>query len=471
MLIMNFITRFWEKNNRLPEKLTPLKSAPLYYTKFQIIIIVLFVFILNSCDQKPARIGDEIQPDRNALSVVFSDSTQINAYSSREDTIRTDVTTEMLAGSMYDATFGTSVAGFYTQFRLSTSGHSFGTNPVADSMVLQLAYSGIYGDTLTQQTIRVYELLEDIYVDSSYYSNSFKETSGTDMANFSYLPRPNSPYPFDGDTLDPMIRIRLSDISTELMNRIVNADSTDLDSNNHLQDFFKGLYVVADPVTTGGSVSYFSIATTNSYLKIYYKNDEEDSLYYTFYVTSYDEHYNVFNHNNYQNADPVFIEQVVNKDTALGTNTLYMQSMGGVKTRIRFPNLAEYPEFMGKNIIVNEAKLFLTGSEESTIYTPPAQLALVSDDGDGSYSVLDDQLEGASYFGGTYKSSVNEYQFRLTRYVQDILINGKDRNDYGLLLFIIGASGKADRWVFNGTNPEIDTLKPLRLQIVYTVHN
>lgn len=449
-----------------------MKIKSIYYVKSIILFIVLFAFTIVSCNKKPAHIGDEIQPDRNLLSVSFSDTTQIVAYSSREDSIRTDATTDMLVGSMTDPTFGTTVAGFYTQFRLSTSGHSFGVNPIADSLVLQLAYSGAYGDTLTQQTFRVHELLEDIIVDSSYFSTSSKQTSITDYANFSFQPRPKSLFTLGIDTtLPPMIRLRLNDVSNELMNKLIHADSTDLDSNVSLQKFFKGLYVVADPVASGGAISYFSLTGTNSYLRIYYKNDESDSLSYTFYVTSNDEHFNVYNHNNYQNASPEFVNQVVNKDTLLGAKTLYMQAMGGVKTRIRFPNIIDYPDFIGKKIVINEAKLFLTGVEKPTIYTPPAQLALVSDDGDGTYTVLDDQLEGATYFGGTYKSSVNEYQFRLTRYIQDMLLNGKGRDDHGLLLFVIGASGKADQWVFNGAIPQVDTLKPLRLQIVYSVIN
>ncbi|NOU46452.1 MAG: DUF4270 domain-containing protein [Bacteroidales bacterium] len=447
-----------------------MKSTSTYYTRIIALSLIISVFILISCNKKPARIGDGIQPDQNLLSVSFSDATNIVAYSSIEDSIRTDATTEMLLGSIADPTFGTSVAGFYTQFRLSTNGHTFGDNPVADSMVLRLAYKTAYGDTLTQQTVHVYELLEDLFVDSSYYSNSVKQTSATDLANFSFKPEPNTPFAYDGDTL-PMICLKLSDISTGLMDRLIHADSTDLDSNVSFQKFFKGLYIVADPVASGGAVSYFSLTSTNSFLTLYYKNDEEDSLSYTFFVTSNDEHYNVFNHNNYQNADPAFIGQVVQKDTLLGTSKLYMEGMGGVKTRIRFPNLADYPEFAGKKVVINEAKLFLTGVETPTVYSAPSQLALVNDDGDGTYSVLDDQLEGSSYFGGTYKSSVNEYQFRLTRYIQDMLLNGKGRDDHGLLLFIIGASGKADRWVFNGTNPSEDTLKPLRLQVVYSVLN
>jgi len=468
---MIFTTRFLEKSNCLHLKSSPLKSISNNHAKFVSLILVLSIFTFLSCNKKPARIGDGIQPDRNLISVLFSDTTNIVAYSSREDSIRTDATTEMLLGSITDPTFGTSGAGFYSQFRLSTNGHSFGTNPIADSMVLQLAYKNVYGDTLTQQTIHVYELMEDIFVDSAYYSTSHKLTSNTDLANFNLSLRPNAPFALGSDTLAPMIRLRLNDISSELMNRLIHADSNEIDSNNHFQQLFKGLYVTADPVTSGGAIAYFTISGADSFIRLYYKNDEADSLIYTFYVTSKDEHYNVFNHNNYQNADPVFVNQVVQKDTLLGTSKLYMQAMGGVKTRIRFPNLADYPAFIGKNIVVNEAKLFLTGSEKSTTYAAPAQLALVNDDGDGTYSVLADQLEGSTYFGGVYKPSVNEYQFRLTRYVQDMILNGKDRPDYGLLLFIVGASGKADRWVFNGSDPQIDTLQALRLQVVYSVVN
>ena len=451
-----------------------MKSTFHINTSLIVLCFTIVVFVISSCNEKPRHIGATIQPNRDLLSVSFTDSAYIVAYSLPEDSIRTDATTEMLAGSIIDPIFGSSVAGFYSQFRLSTSGHSFGTNPVADSLVLQLAYKDAYGDTLSTQTVRVYELLEDIFVDSAYYSKSFKQTSTTDLANFSFAPRPKSTIVNALDTLHPFsprIRIRLSDLSAELMDKLMHASATDIDSNNHFQEYFKGLYIVADRIASGGAISYFNIGSTESYLRLYHKNDEADSLSYTFYVTSYDEHYNVFNQFNYQNAEPALVNQVVNGDTMLGTSNLYMQAMSGIKTKIRFPKIAEYQEFVGKNIVINEAKLFLSGIEKPSTYGAPAQLILVKDDGDGTFTVLQDQLEGAVYFGGNYKSSVNEYQFRLTRYIQDLLINGKGNDDYGLLLFIPGASGKADRWKFNGTNPQSDTLKPLRLEVVYSIMN
>lgn len=469
MPIMISTIRSSAKSELLQPNHNPLKSLINHHNNLLKVITVLSVIVLISCNKKPEKIGDNIQPDRNMLSISFSDTSGIVAYSSLEDSIRTDATTNLMVGSIKDPYFGTTIAGFYTQLRLSTTGESFGTNPVADSLVLQIAYNGYYGDTTKAMTFRVYELLEDIYVDSSYYSASFKQTGDIDYAGYTIEPRPNSAFPFNGDTLDPMVRIRLSDLSDGLMQKLISATEADLDSNSSFQSYFKGLYVTADPASTGGSISYFSLTSSNTKLTLYYSNAEEDSLSYSFYVTSGDEHYNVFDHQNYQDAEPEFISQVVNKDTAYGDNRLYLQAMSGVKTRLRFPKLWERPEFKDKIIIVNEAKLFLSGLELPDIYTAPEQLVMVSDDGDGTYSVLEDQLEGTSYFGGTYKSSVNEYQFRLTRYVQNKLIQKTDSLDHGLLLYISGASGKADRWVFNGPRPQLDTIKPLRLQIVYTI--
>ena len=102
-------------------------------------------------------------------------------------------------------------------------------------------------------------------------------------------------------------------------------------------------------------------------------------------------------------------------------------------------------------------------------YTAPTQLALVRNNNDGTYSVLDDQLQTGSYFGGTYKSSGNNYQFRINRYVQNLLSNDSLDYDPGLFLFIQGGSAVAHRLVLNGINPQVDTLTRLQMQLNYSV--
>jgi len=430
---------------------------------------VLLMLIAFACSKKPERIGDNLLPDQNQIRLLQTDTTTIVAYSQLEDTIRTDEPARNLFGSLKDPVFGTTRAGFFTQTRLSTNGHSFGENPQLDSLVLQLAYDGYYGDTNTIQTMRVYELLDDIFIDSAYYSASHRNVSETDFANFSFTPTPRAPFVLGDDTLSPAIRIRLSDVSPALGEKIINASDSDLESTDKFKAYFKGLFVMAESVGSDGSILYFNLTASLSRLVIYYSNETDDSLRYDFFITSGEARYNFFDHNNYTDADPDFQNQVLYKDTLAGKNLLYTQAMAGVKTKIRFPNLKNMSAG-GKSIVINEAKL-LFRSTKDTLLTPPSQMALVKDKGDGTYAVLPDQLEGEAFFGGKFKSSVNGYEFRLTRYVQDLLLNPDQTDDDGLYFFVLGGSAKADRWVFHGTQPESDTLQRLKLQLVYSIIN
>jgi hypothetical protein len=447
-----------------------LKNLILIFSKK--ILLLLFIvsgILIQSCNKKPEQIGEGIQPDKDLITLKFSDTSGIVAYSIREDSVRTDKPEHSMLGSIKDPVFGTTVASFYTQIRLSNSNHDFGENPQLDSLVLQLAYSGYYGDTTTAQTIRVYELAEAIYYDSAYYSHDVKDFGSLDYAAYTFVPKPKTTYKWQGDTLSPLIRMRLDHLSPSLGEKLLSASETHLSANDKFVEYFRGIYVTADPVSENGAVLNFNLPSVLSGLTIYYSNDEQDSLRFEFTITSSDARFNRFDHSDYQDADPDLKNQLLNGDTLLGRNKLYVQAMGGIKTKLFFPNLTRFAAQQGGKIVVNEAKLIFTGrSIDTLLYFPPSQLALVKVKEDGSYSLLSDQLEGDNYFGGSYLPLSNQFQFRLTRYVQDLILNGGDE-DYGLYVFISGASSRANRWVMNGIQPDNDTLSPLRLELNYSL--
>ncbi|MBK9291616.1 MAG: DUF4270 domain-containing protein [Bacteroidetes bacterium] len=448
-------------------KILPLKKPALFAGAMLLCLATLF-----SCTKRPGEIGADLIPDDGLISPMFTDTISVVAYSIIEDSLRTDEPETALLGSIFDPVFGTSTAGFFTQISLSTASHNFGTNPQLDSLVLQLAYSGFYGDTTTMQQVRVYEVMEKLHYDSAYYSNQVKEYNSFDFANFSFTPRPKSRVVWQGDTLAPIVRIRLSDVSPALGNKLLTAGENNLSSVTRFQNFFKGLYVTAEPLNSGGAILGFDLPSNLSRLTIYYRNDEQDSLRYEFLITSDEARYNVFNHYNYANASPEFRQQVIEGDTMLGRQTLYVQGMGGVKTKLRFPTLAHLKKSPDQKIVINEARLLLNGKElDTTIFFAPANFALVQANGDGSYSILKDQLEGNNYFGGTHNKKANTVQFRLTRYVQDKVLRGANKTDHGLFLFSIGASSRPHRWVINGTHPATDTLQPLKLLLHYSIVN
>lgn len=432
----------------------------------------VFALLLTfSCSKKPERIGDNLQPDQNSIQLFYTDTVSIVAYSVPEDSIRTDSPSNILFGSMKDPVFGSTTAGFFTQFRLSTNGHSFGANPQLDSLVLQLAYSGHYGDTTAIQTMQVYELEQNINIDSAYYSNRVLPVGETDFASYEFAPLPRTPFPFRGDTLPPLIRVPLTANSAALGEKILNASVTDLETTDNFKEFFNGLYITANPLATGGAISYLNLPSTLSRLTIYYSNDSDDSLRYEFFITNSEAHFNRYDHNEFQDASSDFQNQVVQGDTLAGQQKLYVQAMSGVKTKILFPNITKMQDPSGNKIIINEAKLIIYASDLAEGYGAPSQMALVINDANKAYQVLPDQLEGDTYFGGKYKPSIKAYQYRITRYFQDMVLAGENKDNYGLYFLVFGASSKADRWVFNGTTPAADTLKPLKLQLIYSIVN
>jgi len=131
---------------------------------------VILITFFTACNKKPDQVGLGLQPVTDELSVVFDNSTGLLSHSLREDSVRTDVNvikTGML-GSMLDPVFGKTTAEIFSQFRLSENGQDFGTAPLLDSLILSLSYSGFYGDSMSSQTIKVFELDKDMDPDSAY---------------------------------------------------------------------------------------------------------------------------------------------------------------------------------------------------------------------------------------------------------------------------------------------------------------
>ncbi len=453
--IMSFMTKLLEKIKPFSEK------GPTVLFR---IFFLFFVFTVVSCSKPAGEIGAIVQPEDSKLKVFWTDTAAIYAYSIPDnDTVRTDGLSTTMLGSMMDPTFGLTTTSFYTQIMLSVTGHRFGENPMLDSLVLQLRYTGgAYGDTTTMQTAHVYRMEESLYFDSIYYSNIDIPVLPTDYANYSFTPRPRDSTIVGGDTTSPVLRINLSNMTPDLGNYLLNMDTTVMDSNDVFVENFKGLYVTAEAVSQGGALVYFDLLNSRSKMIIYYHNDEEDSLSFDYPITLITKHVSKYEHD-FQLGDPDFVAEVVNNDTALGSNKFYAQGAAGVAVILKIPNIQKWTKY--GTIALNEAKLVLPGNSEDTLFYAPIKMALAEIQDDGSYGYLPDDGE-EHYFGGVYKTSTNSYTFRITRYLQS-LISDPDKNNNGLYMIVRGASLYPHRFVFNGNNPVSDTAR-LHLEITYT---
>jgi len=431
------------------------------------LIAVILLSLFTSCNKKPDQVGLGLQPASAELSVVFDNSTGLFSHSLREDSVRTDVNvikTGML-GSMLDPVFGKSTAEIFSQFRLAENGHNFGTAPIFDSLVLSLSYSSFYGDTMTNQTVRVFELNEDMNADTSYYSNQSIGDHGVEIASSTFIPAPADSIMVGGELQAPQLRIRLSD---EFGQSIIDADPTVFDDNEQWLEFMKGLRITTETVMADGGMLLFDMLAANTALTIYYRTGEpQDTLDFAFLSNSNCARFTAYDHNEYLDASPAFKAQVLEGDTSAGSELIYLQGMGGVKAQIRLPDIMEF--FKDGPVAINEAKIIFNVFDDGSELVGPPQLGIAMIDEEGDYIPLPDAGEVSSYYGGYLNATEDQYYFRISRHVQRVL-TGETPN-YPLALLITGASFRANRIILHGPGAIINGDKKMVLNVTYTKVN
>lgn len=426
-----------------------------------------------SCSKTTEKIGNGLLPDSDNIGVFFTDSVVMTCHSVIVDTMSTKGMSTVLLGSMMDPVMGLTNANIFTQLHLSSTHQHFGADPVIDSVVLQLAVTGYYGDTTTLQTVHVYELADSLSTTSQYYQFSEVADKGVDLANgFQFHPHPKTYITVSGqDTINqPTIRIPLMNSFGE---QLATADSTVYSTPDSFKRFFYGLRISCESVSEDGAICYINpTSNTVTQLKVYYREtpDAETQMRYDFYITSDDAYFNQYQHD-YSLGSTDFTQQVIDEDHALGQQQLYLQSMGGVRTVITFPGFAEWANGLveeGNHLIINEAKLILPASDvliDSSSFTPPTNLALLNILATGGTTILPDYLEGTSYYGGSYSSTKKNVTFRISEYMQDVIRDPE--SSQGLYLSITGASFNAQRWIIAG--PEADQEKQMKCEIKYSI--
>ena len=435
------------------------------------LLMGILASLIASCKKSPETIGNNLISDSDYIGVYHTDTVAIVCHSYR-DSVATGKATSALLGAMRDPVFGATEAGFYTQFRPSVAGQHFGSDPVLDSIVLQLHLAGYYGDTATLLTAHAYQLTDTIASATTYYNFSEVSAATVDLANgHQFRLHPNTKqHVLGADTVaQPIIRIPLS---AELGNYLMTIDTNAYARPDLFKQAFYGLHLTCDPVAANGSIASINL-TNNTFtlLQLYYHNatTPDKPMRYNYYVTSSDAYFNHFDHD-YAQGSPEFVGQVIEGQTDLGQEALFLQTMGGVRAKVFFPNFNTWADtLVGQHLVINEAKLILPVKPQSidSVYTAPKNFLLVGFNADSSTYLLPDYYEGAGFFGGTYDPSRHAVSFRITEYMQRILLGEKENN--GLSLGINGASYNAQRIIING--PEAQQGEKMRLEVTYSLVN
>jgi len=423
-------------------------------------LLLSSLFVFQSCKKEISSIGLDLKDREDLLDAFFTDSVTLIAYSVKEDTLNTTNLIYNYLGYLNDDIFGTTTAGIYTQ--LVPEGNSFspGNYSKIDSIVLTLRYSGgFYGDTLNPFTIKIYELTEDILASETYYQNNSIEYNLDNLtydSEFHLYPKPKTKVMVDS-IKDPHVRIRLKD---DLGQRFLD-NKDNLKDSETFKSFFKGIYISAEPYQNNGSMVNFNLANLLSGIQIYYSNGEETRKFSLIMNNRETVRFSSYQHD-YESGDPNFVSQVFKNDTAKGRDILYVQAMGGIKTKISFPHIKS---LNGKKIVINKAELIITcAREQSTLFPSPEKMTIQGVNKEGKTVFLPDDalFTSDAYWGGGLKN--NEYRFRISKYIQNIILH--DSFQPFIYLVTNRAAADANRLLITGT----DTLSPsrLRLELYYT---
>lgn len=440
---------------------------------YKALIFSALAIIGLACSKTTEKIGNGLLPENDHMTALFTDTIEIVCHSEIIDSMATKNLNTLLLGSMVDPIMGRTNAGFVTQLHLSAPNQHFGENPVVDSVILQLGISGFYGDTTTMQTVHVYELADSLSVNEDYYQLSDTDVKPIDLANgYQYTFQPYTIGQIVGtDTLsNAVIRIPLDNSFGE---QLMNADTSYYSSADQFKEFLYGLKVCCESVSQDGGFCYIApLLNDVTVLQLYYheSSEEANGRRYNYYITSTDTYYSQYEHD-YTLGSPEFTQQVLEHDSAMGQQVLYLQSTGGVRSLIQFPHLSQWDDSLaeaGQHIIINEAKLILPTSsliEDSSVYASISSLALLSLNEDGSTIVLPDYYEGTSYYGGSYSSDNKSVTFRISEFMQRVMQGLYESR--GLYLSITGAAYNGQRWIIAG--PEAEEENRLRCEVKYSI--
>ena len=442
-----------------------MKNTSSFLKSILVLLIVGLLFL--SCEKNPSQIGLDIVGD-NPLTVHFSDTASIQVHSALRDSVRTDELINNILGVVVDPIFGTTKASLYMQYNLSLASFSFGDEAAFDSLVLSIPYqmTTIYGDSTAPLSFNVYELNELLDVDTSYYSNQSAEYLPTLLGEITLNPKPMDSVLIDTAYVAPHFTLRLSD---ELGQRLMSFEDTIYYNNTDFLEFFKGLYF--EPVYNGGvgNLTFLDFYGTLSKLTVYYSNDIDDSLNYNFVPSAYSPSFQNFDHLDYIDADPDFYNQVIEKDSTLGEQKFYMQTLGGVDSYIRFPSLFDNEDF--SKYAINEAKLVITNIDPDNMFAEPTSMSLLqkrySDiDSTSLYYYLEDAGGGEAYFDGHYNSTSKQYEFRITNFMQRYIAGDFDSDE--VLMQIVGSTYTGSRLIVGGSDSDLNPESNIQLEIIYT---
>lgn len=401
----------------------------------KIILLGLIIGLIAVSCTDPNTIGLEIQPTSDNIVISSAKFDGLISETESEDSVRTDETLRaenepilILGEIKNDPFFDDNSSSFLTQVLLTNNNTDLGINPVVDSVVLSYTYYDFYGELLDFD-VNIKKLNYSLDMNEYYYSNFSYSPTGEDIEVLSFM--------LNKDSLTPILKINLN--TTFAQNLFILGNGAFVDNETFLT-YFNGLFISA---VADNTILYLNPEGSNSYLKIYYHNDSNDSLELDFKLGDDAARFSLFNEKNDEN--------IIADDSKI-----YIQSMAGYKAKISINSIDSLKALLDRKAInkVTMSLDVIEGSQNNYAAHNFLLLSRVKENGEYITSVSASDI-GVNLFVGELDGE--KYIFNITRYFYQLLNNDSYTND--LYLLPSGASINANRTILD---------KDIKLTIYYS---
>lgn len=465
-------------------------------------VLIVSLFAIVSCTKinEPTTLGGSLIPgvdnihtfetflDVKAGNFLYNDTTKV-------------LSSDLVAlGDINDPEFGK----VHANFCFNLAAPSYGAYPFAprkdtthtiDSVILSLAYSGAYGDTVGNgiQTVSVYEipysgLQTSLRSDTVYrYNDPSSDFSGNFLGSSTYTIRnlqDSITVTNPGDTFKTANVVRIP-LNVSLGAKLVGLDTTSgiggYANDSLFRTFFNGLSVKS--ANSGNALSYFSLTDTATKLTVYYRyklNGKDTTA-----IVEY--HHTANGQSNYVNVSPGGNWANYLNNTAANDKIYLQSSPSGSYAGIKIPALDTF-----QNKVIHRAEIIANVISSSSQFSPPPRLILdrIHHNGTDTAFLLQSDISASSTgaisfteFGGVL-SNDNAYHMNISRYVQSIVTKHEPNDSLRLyapfrtILFASNLNSNIavtvnsriaqGRVIFAGGNYPLNPTIRLRLRIVYS---
>lgn len=444
--------------------------------KYRFVIgFVGMVMVFWGCTNDINDLGKDLLLPGDLVKVRKYSEKNIKAYTITDGNQRTDEPAYNLLGTFNDPIFGKTTTDFALQFRIGSYPDSLkdiSKKPVIDSLVLVLLYKEVYGDLVTPQQLKVYELNADLDEAQKYYQDiDLKSMSKVELLGAkNYTPK----FKLDSlsstygstkkdpkDTTIQEIRIKLDQ---KLITKLMAFDYGNSESPNDLFiKYFKGLYLEAGDLNSGGAVMKINTLASGSNMAIHF-HTITDTLTYKYNINSSSARVSRFAHDYSKTAIAAHLDK-----TDVQDSLIYLQTTGGLRTKILIPNLGTWKD--STNIAINKAELIFQVDSTVTDLTkllPPEQLIFsaigVDDKGNEIKYFPKDLTFSKLYYNGTYNSKDKTYRFNIANHMQQVIDKVKGKENLGFYLATSLPSATFRRVVLKGATSKTG----IKLEIAYS---